>query len=56
MAGTKRRSFLFALFVLLMLLICVGGVALLIYGATNNGIPAPKLPGSSPRFAWYPHG
>ena len=56
MAATTRRHFLFILFLLLMVLICAGGVALLVYGAMNNGIPMPKLPGIAPQISMVPHG
>lgn len=56
MAVTPRRNPLYIVFLLVMALLCVAGVALLIYGSAHNGIPAPKLPGIGPRFAWLWHG
>lgn len=53
MAATKHRSWLFILFVLLMVLLCAAGVALVIYGSQTNGIPAPKLPGIAPHISWW---
>ena len=55
MAASSRRHPLYLLFLLLMALICVAGVALVIYGSLNNGIPAPKLPGR-PLISWSGHG
>lgn len=56
MAATSRRHPLYVLFLLLMALLCAAGIALVVYGSMNNGIPAPKLPVIAPRIAWVPHG
>ena len=56
MAATTRRHPLYILFLLLMVLLCAAGIALVIYGSVNNGIPAPKLPGIAPHIALVPHG
>lgn len=56
MAATPRRHTLYILFLLLMVLLCAAGIALMVYGSANNGIPAPKLPGISPYIALVPHG
>ena len=56
MAATPRRHRLYLLFLLLMALLCAAGIALMVYGSMNNGIPVPKLPGVAPRIAWYRHG
>ena len=56
MAETPRRHPLFILFLLLMLLVCAAGIALVIYGSMSNGVAAPKMPGLPPRIAWTPHG
>ena len=56
MAAASRRHPLYILFLLLMTLLCAAGIALVVYGAVNNGVPAPKMPGIAPRIAWVPHG
>lgn len=56
MAATRRRHPLYVLFLMLMVLLCAVGVALLIYGSLHNGIPMPKLPGIAPKIARVPHG
>lgn len=56
MATTSRRHPLYILFLLLMVILCAAGVALVVYGVVNNGVPAPKMPGLPPRIAWVPHG
>ena len=56
MPATSRRHPLYRLFLLIMVLLCAAGIALVIYGSLNNGIPMPKLPGSAPRISWYRHG
>ena len=56
MAATSHRHPLYVLFILLMTLLCVAGVALLIYGSTHNGIPMPRLPGIAPHISRVPHG
>ena len=55
MAASSRRHPLYLLFLLLMALVCAAGVALVIYGSLNNGIPVPKVPGR-PVISWYGHG
>ena len=56
MAATPRRHPLYVLFILLMVLLCAAGVALMVYGAMNNGIPTPRLPGLAPRISRGLHG
>ena len=56
MTATGRRHPLYVLFLLLMALLCVIGVALVIYGSLNNGISLPRLPGLAPKIAQVPHG
>ena len=56
MAEPSRHHPLFPLFLLLMALLCVAGIALMIYGSLNNGVPAPRMPGIAPRIAQVPHG
>lgn len=56
MAASGRRSRLYILFLLLMVLLLAGGVALMVYGIQTNGVPAPKLPGMPSMFAWCRHG
>lgn len=55
MTVSSRRHPLYLLFLLLMALMFVSGVALVIYGSLTNGIPTPKLPGI-PLISWYGHG
>ena len=56
MAATSRRHPLFILFLLLMALLCVAGIALMVYGSMTNGIPGPRLPGLPPLISRGPHG
>lgn len=48
MAKERNRHPLYVCFLCLMVLLLIGGLALLVYGSAHNGMIAPRLPGMGP--------
>lgn len=50
MAGKKKKSRAFSLFMTVIVILLILSIALFVYGSMNNGLPQPQLPGKF-RFA-----
>ncbi len=45
MAAKKRSNRGYAIFIIVLVILLIGAIALFVYGSMNNGIPQPRLPG-----------
>ena len=45
MAAKKHPNRGYMIFIIVMVILLIGAIALFVYGSSTNGIPQPKLPG-----------